>query len=124
MSYRKGHMQGATGHAAGLAAEACIARDYERRGYPIARRRWRGHGGEIDLIAQDGDGLVFIEVKKSRSFDRALARIGTRQAARLMQAAEEFLGTQPRGQLTDVRFDVALMNDHGDIQVIENAFAA
>lgn len=65
--------RGAVAYQAGLAAEACIADDYERRGYPIAARRWRGQGGEIDLVARDGDGLVFIEVKKSRSFDRAVA---------------------------------------------------
>ena len=50
---------------AGLSAEDRIADDYERRGYSVAQRRWRGKGGEIDLIAQDGDGLVFIEVKKA-----------------------------------------------------------
>lgn len=115
---------GESGYHAGLAAEHAIARDYERRGYPIARRRWRGQGGEIDLIARDGDGIVFIEVKKSRSFDRALQRLSTRQQARLYSAAEEYLGTQPAGALTDVRFDVALVDGRGAIRVIENAFAA
>ena len=41
---------------------------------------------------------------------------------RLMAAAEEFAGSQPRGSLTDMRFDVALMDCHGMIRVIENAF--
>lgn len=50
---------------AGLSAEDRIADDYERSGYPVAQRRWHGKGGEIDLIAQDGDRLVFIEVKQS-----------------------------------------------------------
>ena len=109
-------------HAAGASAEGQVARDYERRGLPIARRRWRGEGGEIDLIAQDGDGLIFIEVKKSRSFDRAAQRVSRAQMARLQVAAEEFLGTQPLGSLTEVRFDVALVNGYGDLQVIENAF--
>ena len=113
--------QGSFSYHAGLAAEACIAHDYERRGYPITARRWRGSGGEIDLIAQDGDGLVFIEVKKSKSFDRALASLGQRQIARLYATAEEYLAGQPRGGLTDVRFDVAVMNGLGEIRVIENA---
>ena len=57
--------RGRTEHLAGLAAEERIAQDYERRGFPVAGRRWRGQGGEIDLIARDGDALIFIEVKKS-----------------------------------------------------------
>ncbi|WP_425073019.1 YraN family protein [Sagittula sp. S175] len=113
---------GMVGYQAGASAELRVAQDYERRGFPIARRRWRGAGGEIDLIAEDGDGLVFIEVKKSRSFDRAAERLTTRQMARLQIAAEEYLGTQPKGSLTDVRFDLALVNGYGEMRVIENAF--
>jgi putative endonuclease len=115
--------RGRQAYHAGLAAEAQVASDYERRGYPVAARRWRGAGGEIDLILHDGDGYVFVEVKKSRSFDQAMAHLGQRQIARLFAAAEEFVDTTPRGGLTDMRFDVALMNGHGDIQVIENALA-
>ena len=41
---------------------------------------------------------------------------------RIYASAEEFLGTQPLGSLTDVRFDVALVGGTGDMQIIENAF--
>lgn len=121
MTHNQRQLTGATGYHSGLAAEDRIAMDYERRGFPIARRRWRGSGGEIDLIAQDGDGLVFIEVKQSRSFDRALSRLTARQMARIQTSAEEFLGTQPKGSLTEVRFDVAVVNQYGDLQILENA---
>jgi putative endonuclease len=114
---------GATGHHAGLAAEESIARDYERRGQPISDRRWRGAAGEIDLVARDGDTLVFIEVKKARDFDRAAARITPRQTARLFAAAEEYAATQPMGALSDMRLDVALVDGQGGLRVIENAFA-
>lgn len=110
-------------HYAGLAAEGRIARDYARRGFSIATQRWRGKGGEIDLIFQDGDGLIFVEVKQSRSFDRAAQRISRKQMQRIYTCAEEYLGTQSNGGLTDVRFDVALVNGHGETQIIENAFA-
>lgn len=114
--------RGLLGYESGASAELRVAQDYERRGFPIARRRWRGEAGEIDLIAQDGEGLVIIEVKKSRTFDSAAERLSTRQMARLQVAAEEYLGTQPRGSLTEVRFDLALVNARGEMQVIENAF--
>lgn len=112
---------GRCGYHAGLAAEDGVASDYARRGYPQLARRWRGQAGEIDLVVQDGDGVVMVEVKKSRSFARAADRLSQRQIGRLMQAAAEFLSTQPRGSLTDVRFDVALVNARGEIKVIENA---
>lgn len=111
------------GYHAGVAAELSVAQDYERRGYAVARRRWRGAAGEIDLICRDGDDVIFVEVKKSRSFDRALDRLSVRQISRLQTAAEEFLGSEPKGLLTDVRFDVALVDAHGQMRVLENAFA-
>jgi putative endonuclease len=41
---------------------------------------------------------------------------------RIYGAGSEFLATQPGGQLTDVRFDLALVDEMGRIKVIENAF--
>ena len=64
-------MTGQTGYFAGLAAEDIVARDYLRRAHAVAAQRWRGQSGEIDLICRDGDTVVFVEVKKSRSFARA-----------------------------------------------------
>ncbi|WP_037316844.1 YraN family protein [Ruegeria halocynthiae] len=107
---------------AGQAAEQQVAADYERRGFSIAHRRWRGAGGEIDLIARDGDGVVFIEVKKSTSFDKAAARINRRQMDRICASAAQFLDGEPGGQLTNVRFDAALVDASGAVQIIENAF--
>lgn len=116
-------MAGAASFHAGLAAEEQVAQWYVRRGAQMLHHRWRGQGGEIDLILQEGATVVCVEVKKSRDFRRALERIQPRQVARVMAAAEEFLVTQPKGLLTDLRFDVALVDGCGDIQVIENAFA-
>jgi putative endonuclease len=41
---------------------------------------------------------------------------------RIYGAGAEFLATQPRGQLTDVRIDLVLVDDMGRVDVIENAF--
>lgn len=117
-------MSGITSYHAGLAAEGAVERHYTRAGHAIAARRWRGQGGEIDLIARDGDGLVFIEVKKSRSHDAAAQRVTQRQMERIALAASEFLSLMPRGQATPSRFDVALVDSLGRVAVLENAFAA
>jgi len=114
--------KGSTSYHAGLAAEEIVASRYAACGFPILNTRWRGSRGEIDLIAQDGDGIIFIEVKKSQSHGRAAARLTRRQMDRIYGAGSEFLATQPRGQLTDVRFDLALVDNVGRVDVIENAF--
>ncbi|MBI1417732.1 MAG: hypothetical protein GC146_10965 [Limimaricola sp.] len=115
-------MTPAARYQSGLAAEEVVAAAYARAGCPVLRRRWRGPGGEIDLIARDGDGLIFVEVKAARSFDTAAQRIGPRQQARIMASAAAFLEGEPRGQLTDVRFDVALVDRRGAVRLVRNAF--
>lgn len=114
--------RGSVAYHAGLAAELRIAADYERRGFAIAHQRWRGAGGEIDLIARDADGIVFVEVKKSADFDRAAQRLTRRQIGRILVSAEQFLAGEPQGQLTNTRFDVALVDSAGSFRIIENAF--
>lgn len=117
-------LQGTTRYHSGRVAEDSVARVYDSGGQAVAHRRWRAASGEIDLIARNGDQVVFIEVKKSRSFGEAAARLGRRQMDRICAAATEFLAGEPLGQLTDVRFDLALVDGHGAVQVIENAFGA
>lgn len=114
-------MSGATGHLAGLSAEDSVARLYGARGLTVGRRRWRGRAGEIDLIFRHGDEIVFVEVKKGRSHAAAAARLGPRQQARLASAAEEFLGGEPAGRDTPARFDVALVDAAGRVEILENA---
>lgn len=111
-----------TNYHAGLAAEALVETDYARRGRQFARRRWRGRGGEIDLIFREGDALVFVEVKKSKTHDQALRRVSRRQMDRLCAAASEFVAHEPKGMLTDMRFDVATVDAAGTVRIIENAF--
>lgn len=115
-------MSGLTGYHAGFAAEDIVAGDYARRGRPVVQRRWRGEGGEIDLIAREGNCVVFVEVKHSKTFERAVQRLGRRQMDRICASAASFLATEPRGQLTDVRFDLALVDGQGALRIIENAF--
>lgn len=115
-------MSGATSYHAGFAAEEQVARTYERRGYQTQAKRWRGAGGEIDLILSNAKGYVFVEVKKSKDFTHAVERITARQMARIQNSASEFLGQLATGQDTNARIDVALVNASGEIQIIENAF--
>jgi len=116
--------RGRLAYLSGAAAEETVARDYQRRGFSIAQRRWRGRGGEIDLIARKGADVIFIEVKSAPDFATAAERLGARQMERLYTAASEFLEGEPAGQLTGARFDVALVDGQGAYQIVENAFGA
>ena len=116
--------RGAMAYQAGLAAEEQVAQVYARAGHRVIARRWRGSAGEIDLIAQDGEGFVFIEVKQSRSHAEAAEHVTRAQIARIFGAATEYVAKAPLGMMTDMRFDVALVDGMGRIEVLENALAA
>lgn len=100
---------------------------YAARGCRCLERRWRGPGGEVDLIFREdtaiGDRIVFVEVKAAASHDAAAARIGQRQADRIAASAMAYLDRLRGGALTDMRLDVALVDGQGRVSVLENAFA-
>lgn len=95
---------------------------YLRRGMRIAARRWRGPGGEIDLIARDGARIVFIEVKRADTHATAAERLTAHQIGRVAASASAFLAGEPGGQDTEIAFDVALVDGAGRIRIVENAF--
>lgn len=114
-------MSGSISYHAGLAAEDCVERHYRDRGHLVRARRWRGRGGEIDLVVEIGGETVFVEVKKSRSFAAAAARLSDRQIQRLLAAASEYAERLPGGQDAAMRFDLACVDGTGQVEIIENA---
>lgn len=124
MTQARTRQRGRNANFAGQAAEARIAADFERRGHRVLARRWRGQGGEIDLIVSEPGGVVFVEVKQARTFEAAAESLQPRQMARICAAASEFLGDFETGQDTETRFDVALVDGQGQFRMIENAFGA
>lgn len=115
--------RGRANYHAGHAAEASVARHYEAKGIGICARNWRGITGEIDLIGRQGDMVIFVEVKQSRSHDLAASHVSAGQIGRIFATVDEFLAGEPGGLLTDVRIDLALVDGQGRIEVLENAFA-
>lgn len=107
----------------GRAAEERVVTEYQQRGYILIASRWRGQGGEIDLIFCKDERVIFAEVKKARTIDAAIHSLRPAQMRRIHDAASEFLDTMPKGQLTEVRFDLAAMDETGKIQLIVDAFS-
>ncbi len=88
----------------------------------MLQARWRGQAGEIDLIVRDGADIVFVEVKKSSTHALAAHRLDRRQMDRICLAALEYAEGIDGGRPIGMRFDAALVDDLGRIDIIRNAF--
>lgn len=114
--------RGLVAQAAGVLAEDAVLRHYLRQGARLLDSRWRGGGAEIDLILQQGEDLVFVEVKKAGSHAAAAARLSRAQMARICRAACCYCEAAGVSSLTPMRFDAALVDALGRVEVIANAF--
>ena len=81
------------GHRLGVAAEERAAAYLATLGFRILKRNLRDRGGEIDIVAQDGGTIVFVEVKArdSRAFGSALGAVDARKRARIRAVANDYL---------------------------------
>lgn len=98
------------------------------RGYSIAARNFRIKGGEIDIIAKNGDYIAFVEVKsrKSHSMTTGFEAVNKRKRGLIIKTAAEYCRRAPN--MLQPRFDVAQVTiDSGNIlgiDYIENAYDA
>ncbi len=91
----------------------------------IAENYVTGRGtnaGEIDFIAQKGNEIIFVEVKKRKTLTDAAYSISETQKKRIIKGAEAFLKNHPQYQDCDCRFDVVLVDSPLNIEHIPNAF--
>ena len=86
----------------------------------ILARRHRTPHGEIDLIARDGEALVFVEVKGRPSRALAAGAIGARQRRRLGEAALHYAAETGQAACP-LRFDVVTVDAAGRAERIANA---
>ncbi len=112
--------RGRTAYQSGLAAEASAERHYTGLGWTLADSRWRGANAEIDLIFTRDGSFLFVEVKSGRTHDLAAGHVGWDQLHRVIRAGELYAAQKAPGILAEMRFDVALIDSQGMVQVIEN----
>ncbi len=114
----------------GSHGEQIAATYLERQGYSLVERNWRCPVGEVDIVARDGECLVFVEVRTWRSdrYGTPEASITPRKQARMLDVAQSYL--QASG-LDNVawRIDVIAieMEDFGEVRKlnhIQNAVEA
>lgn len=101
--------------------QAC---DYlEKKGIRVVARNYRKRIGEIDIIARDGEYLVFTEVKYRMSTDQggAAYAISERKKQTIRRVAQWYMVENDISMETFCRFD-AILIDNGIITHIKNAW--
>lgn len=108
----------------GAKAEQLAAQFLQQRGLKFLQQNYRCRFGEIDLVMQDGDTLVFAEVRlRSRGdFGGAAASINSAKQKKLVRAAQHYLAGL--ASTPACRFDAVLLHaqDGGSIEWVKDAF--
>ncbi len=111
----------------GQEGESAAEQYLRHKGYRIVARNLRSSLGELDLVAEDGQVLVFVEVKARRTdaFGGAIHAVHQWKQEKLIQLAAQYLARHHiKGRLC--RFDVVLLQGTdavaSQIEHIQNAF--
>jgi putative endonuclease len=111
-------------HQHGKKGEDLATAYLQSKGWEILARNWRYKRSEIDLIARDGQILVFVEVKtKSYTrFGEPETSVDDRKAAKIMEGAEQYVFDNDWHG--DIRFDVVAitLQPQVDLLHLEDAF--
>ena len=110
----------------GRRGERAAEKHLRRNGYRIVARNFRAAGAEIDLVAIDGDTLVFVEVKtrRSRAAGAPEEAVDERKQKRMRRAAQVF-ATRYRADEVEMRFDIVAVDASSkrlEIELLRNAF--
>ena len=109
----------------GNEAEQIACNHLAKNGYRIITRNFNCRVGEIDIIAQNGEDLVFVEVRSwhSSATVNPLDTISRRKQERVIRAAEVYLTKQVRRPVP-ARFDVVIvkLGTPPHVELIQNAF--
>ncbi len=120
---------GEDARALGKWGEDLVAADLERKGWRIAARNFRCRMGELDIVAEKGGVLAFVEVKmrKDDRFGAARACVTAEKQRKLRMAAELYLqrhrtDLQPRFDVAEVYAPDGARTRRPRLEYIENAF--
>ena len=95
----------------------------EQAGYEIIAYNFRCRQGEIDIIAKDGEYLVFAEVKyrKTEAAGTPFEAVNRKKQQTISKVAAYYCLIHGMGEMTPCRFDVVSVCGT-EIKVIKNAF--
>jgi len=100
----------------GRKAEELASARLQRQGLRLAARNYRSPFGEIDLVMQEHDTLVFVEVRyrSNTAFGAPAETVDGRKQARLRATAEHYLQHTPRASKKACRFDIVAITGDGE----------
>ena len=102
-----------------------VAREFLiKKGVTILDRNFRGKAGEIDIIAQEGHNLVFVEVKSRKNKDFVTAResVNLAKQKKIKNTAREYIANR-KIKYKYVRFDIIeYYSDNNEIEHFIDAF--
>ena len=106
----------------GRKGERIACRFLLKQGFDILARRYRSRSGELDIIAYEGDTLVFIEVKtrSSTAFGEPWEFVDWQKQQILRRTAEDFIADHDLGQYA-YRFDIVSVLGN-KAELFRNAF--
>ena len=118
-------------HSVGAMAENRARSWLEKQGLQLLEKNYRTTRGEIDLIMQDGDTLVFVEVRmrQNKRFATAAQSIDHRKQKRIISTARHYLQARGLWEKIPCRFDAICLQrdtDNGDsyrVEWLQNAFS-
>lgn len=107
----------------GTAYEKLAGEFLEQQGYQILEYNFRCRMGEIDIVAKDGEYLVFVEVKyrSSAKTGSPLEAVDTRKQRVISKVASYYCLTHGYGETKPCRFDVVAICGE-EYTLIKNAF--
>jgi len=113
----------------GKEGEKAAVKFLKKRGYRIIEKNYRNKAGEIDIIAEHGQVLMFVEVKSRAGAElgEPLEAITPHKQRKIGQVARGFMA-QHKSENRDCRFDVVgIQGDPNqpkqwDIELIQDAF--
>jgi len=109
----------------GMDAEERAWQHLREHGARLLERNYRSRRGEIDLIVQHSDSVVFVEVRYRRNtyYGSAAESVDARKQSRLIACAQYYLQNCPHLARLPCRFDVVSINgSNGTLDWIRNAF--
>jgi len=88
----------------------------ENKGYTILERNYRTRYGEIDIICQDRDNLVFVEVKnwQTLSMENLEYGISEKRKKRMIRLADAYVMVNPQYDLLYKRMDLVFLSRRTD----------